>query len=115
MYLVPIQKTGRVPRRRISLGLRGLGDASHCVYYSADGSAPESLDYESNASECAANGGTWFPATSNIAPPPVSTRNFLPSSTTTDTWGSFFGQGRLGYIGLGLGIIGVVAILRGRR
>lgn len=39
-------------------GLAGLGDAE-CVYLAADGVTVESLDPNSNASECAANGGVW--------------------------------------------------------
>src|SRR5271155_3178544 len=39
-------------------GLAGLGDAE-CVYLAADGTTIESLDPNSNAAECAANGGVW--------------------------------------------------------
>jgi hypothetical protein len=57
------------PQKRLS-GLHRLGDtpANACVYYGADGVTVESVDQNSDPTECAANGGRWE------AP---------PSSTTT--------------------------------
>jgi hypothetical protein len=40
-------------------GLAGLGDGSECVYFQADGTTVESVDPNSNPTECATNGGVW--------------------------------------------------------
>jgi hypothetical protein len=53
-------------------GLAGLGDVE-CVYLGPDGVTVESVDPNSNASECAANGGVWEipPAAAAPAPAPA--------------------------------------------
>jgi hypothetical protein len=59
-------------------GLHGLGDLGQgvpeCVYLAADGVTVESVDPNSNTTECAANGGVWEipPAAASPAPAPVS-------------------------------------------
>ena len=124
MYLYPAAPSRGLPlrRRRPFLGL-GQGTTSpYCVSFSDDGVTPESLDFETTQAECVSHGGKYIgpfpntPVTVN-APvnlnPPVSGGHV--ASFQSSSPGSLFGAGALGYVGLGLGVIGLLAILRGRR
>lgn len=58
---------GAPPQKRLR-GLNRLGDAGtgpYCTYFGPDGLTPESVDYNSNPSECQSNGGIWGAGTSS--------------------------------------------------
>src|SRR5260370_34999960 len=56
-------RLGLQPVRLPNLGRPGrLGQGAGvpvCVYYASDGVTPESLDYETNITECQPNGDNW--------------------------------------------------------
>jgi len=70
--------------RRLSGRMRGLGrlgaagTGPYCVYYGADGATPESIDYNSDVTECLANGGQWNGAAMLNTPSPVGVQNTGP-------------------------------------
>lgn len=116
MYLFPAAPSVPFRKRRPFLGL-GQGTTSpYCVYYADDGITPESFDFETTQAECVSHGGKYigpFPNTPVTVNPPVSSARVQSSQSSSQ--GSLFGAGALGYVGLGLGVIGLLAILRGRR
>jgi hypothetical protein len=66
-------------------GLAGLGDVE-CVYLADDGVTVQSVDSNSNASECAANGGVWeIPPGTPVAAAPAAAAGVPAGSRLTYT------------------------------